>query len=430
MDLIELALLGVDFLIAAIFCRELLIRMPQAHLLPSSKASATSSGAILQVCEQARNTNTNIQRGGIRGGTNTESRRFPLCVCASSSLPCLHARALPQACCSLRDMEAIEGFYNQSVEKQDELAEKLRITAENLHNKILNELEHIDYDVYKRDFNATNDPMVLQSKLIMQNDMKLRKKAGGPSIRRLKFQAPYWKQWHSEKTLLDHISQKELERIENIKTQPKAILSKSKMIEKQQKERFLFKNAKANKNNIYFDKHLLGDTNVKFMLNESLNVNVPKEDYFDSSCNAYISNGTNTTTGYKGFIFSRSTKLAKLDVSKLQTQNCDIPPLPGSIKSGGKFTSSSSRFNSTSSSGGNDHDNNAQSIDLAATDIFNTKRIDGRIPNMITAEKGFHFNQAIRFNNSTSGNEQAHAPPGPGEYNVCIFIIHYIYKQF
>lgn len=74
--------------------------------------------------------------------------------------------------------------------------------ARRLHNELIAEVHSLNHDLYKRDNADEIDPLKSTTKEIVQKDQKLRDEVGGPTIRREKFHAPYWKIWNADKNIL------------------------------------------------------------------------------------------------------------------------------------------------------------------------------------------------------------------------------------
>lgn len=239
-------------------------------------------------------------------------------------------------------MDIINKLFKDSNDKHKDLEESLKLRAARLHAEILHEVSDLRHDIYHKDFfNNASDPMVIQSKGIMSADLKARQKAGGPSIRRLKHHGAYWKHWHGEKTLLDRISIEKLEEIERLKS-IKHAPTQSMLVARSRRERAAFTDANTNKSKL-FDYHLLGDTSVKHILTHSKHVSVVPEEVLDPACNAVF---PSTVPKARGGSFGRGPKASEASLPRLDTQKCDIPPLPSAFDSSSKGMAfpSASRF--------------------------------------------------------------------------------------
>lgn len=88
--------------------------------------------------------------------------------------------------------------------------ERLIKRSQVLHSAIINDLKQnsSNYDHFKRDL-LGGDKLIENVTRLLANDQAKRNAIGGPSIKREKFQANYWRRWANDKNLLEDLSAKE-----------------------------------------------------------------------------------------------------------------------------------------------------------------------------------------------------------------------------
>lgn len=98
-------------------------------------------------------------------------------------------------------------IINQRVDtsRQDAVNQRLKL----LHDTILQDVERNDksFDLFQRD--TKGDELIDRAKSFLAKDQEVRDKAGGPTIKREKFQTSYWSQWNSDKNILEGESARE-----------------------------------------------------------------------------------------------------------------------------------------------------------------------------------------------------------------------------
>lgn len=310
-------------------------------------------------------------------------------------------------------MDIINQLYDESNKKHEALASSLEQRASALHGQLLAEIGTLNHDIFHRGFASAADPMVQSSKQFVESNMIERERAGGPSIRRFKFHPSYWKYWHGEKTVLDHISRERHAQLEREKNAKRVISDKERQA-RARKDRAAFTNTNVNANSKFFDQHLLGDTSVPYILQKSLHQPVISEESLDPAFNmVYPHHRRTPVRNGKTISFGRAPKASGRDRVRSETSSCDIPPLPSAFdKDQGKGLgfSSAKRFPSL--------DNSAaaaavppqsQNAPLSSSMRLSTP---SAAPSS-SSSLGFHFPQAPRF---VKEMPSATGAVGPGEY--------------
>lgn len=298
-------------------------------------------------------------------------------------------------------MEAINALYEESVEKQEKLARSLEEKATRLHAVLLQEVKDLKHDIFDRDFASSQDPIVMQSQAIAAVDQEERDRVGGPSIRRQKFHASYWKHWHKEKTLLDRISQEELQRLEEER--------KRKTASKQQHQRQRQRKVGGSRGK-FFDLDLLGDgASPPLLMRHSLGVEPADEVALDPSFNKVFPRHGRPPAS--GFAFAQSSRLGRQHTGAV-TQSCDIPPLPSVFNASPAlsglvaFASSEKRFERAAPA----RSSKSTSSLAVAEGLEATKS------SVITGRQGYRFPHAPRLAEEKESNG-LNATPGPGAYD-------------
>eukprot|EP01039_Chlorochromonas_danica_P007785 gene7785-8596_t len=323
-------------------------------------------------------------------------------------------------------MEAINALYEESEEKQLQLTRSLEASASRLHSLLVREVKGLRHDIFHRDFDSRRqDAIVTQSLAIASADRQRRDRLGGPSIRRQKFRAAYWKHWHKEKTLLDRISQEELLRLEE---EEEERLRKSSPKRQKQKQRGGGGGGGAagggggggSRGKLFFGLDLLGEGAApRVLMRDSLGVQPADEAAMDSSFNKVFPAKSvaigGSGGGGPGCSFSQSSRL--LGRQRAVTQSCDIPPLPSAfdpspaaVGSGGlvAFASSAKRFERAAAAG--------PAGPAAPRSSRSSPAVEATRPSVIAGRQGFRFAHAPRLEEEKESNG-LNATPGPGAYD-------------
>lgn len=158
------------------------------------------------------------------------------------------------------------------------------------------------------------DSMVLEAIERIRADEEARKHIHGPSEVRDKFTSSYWRRWNKDKKILDGVSLAKIRR--DLNDSGKIIARKRNTdLEK----RFEYSTFGNEKRKTFFDHHLLGDTNVKYLVEKGMRKKLASVDSIE-----YLkSYKSDIESNDRGIVFGNSSRLAK---ENTLTATCEFYP--------------------------------------------------------------------------------------------------------
>jgi hypothetical protein len=331
-----------------------------------------------------------------------------------------------------------------------------------LHETILEQDVHgvvPDYDIYER--NNAGDEIIKESMKFLNEDKKQRDSIGGPTVRREKFQANYWKAWNVNKNVLEDISAKEVAEAAKddayelkMKRQFQALHRMKDTIKKSQSEfrsRRVFSHKFGSgvlldslETKHHSERHTVHRNFVEYVFWNSLHTNSSSDD--NETANMIGNKNFETVNNIKGGGLSQAARDAFPASHRSHTSNCDIPPLPSVFTK--KFSSGSSTFGASirfavaaghatghGSAGGSASSGNGggrENMDMnmghtfAISPRFKDKpivKVEVDVANLNSSEKkeggeGKEEETEKIVKNSLTITVDPNAVPGPGQYNV------------
>mmetsp|Transcript_29014 Transcript_29014/g.48750 ORF Transcript_29014/g.48750 Transcript_29014/m.48750 type:complete len:782 (-) Transcript_29014:384-2729(-) len=213
-----------------------------------------------------------------------------------------------------------------------------------LHATLIAETDLAEHDCYADKVDPLSDALLQKSLKKVGADETMRKTMPGPTIKRDKFTYRYWKTWNKEKNLLEDISYKEvmkpMKSVSRIRAANDDIARKKKAAQKRIQmtrtpsrglhvlafDRPIAPNRFKGQ---AFDSHLLGDTNVSYLVKSGMKQRLAVDPQLENS--TYDPNEIGHAPAKGGGFPAGRRFLPHTSLGK-ETTTCDFPPMLDPIR--------------------------------------------------------------------------------------------------